>query len=210
MSSPPSPRKRPQRHGIVERTVGHSHALVILDMISCWGFPDAAPLLRQASRIAPAIAALKRRCAEARIPVIYANDNSGQWRSDFRAVVRDALGAPGPGARITQQLEPGEADYFVLKPKHSAFFATPFELLLDHLRTQCLVVTGVASDQCVLNTVSDARMRDFEVVVPADCIATQTPARNRRALQYFEDVLGVKTTSGPALSLTAGRSGRGR
>jgi nicotinamidase-related amidase len=206
MSSPPSPRKRPQRHGIVERPARHSHALVILDMISCWAFPDAGPLLRQASRIAPAIAALKRRCAEARIPVIYANDNSGQWRSDFRAVVREALESPGAGARITQQLEPGEADYFVLKPKHSAFFATPFELLLDHLRTQRLLVTGVASDQCVLNTVSDARMRDFEVVVPADCIATQSVARNRRALQYFEDVLGVKTTSGPALRLAAGRS----
>jgi nicotinamidase-related amidase len=202
MTSPPSPRKRPQRKGIIERTARHSHALVILDMVSCWGFPDAAPLLRQASRIAPAIAALKRRCAQARIPVIYANDNSGQWRSDFKYVVRESLESPGPGARITQQLEPGEDDYFVLKPKHSAFFATPLELLLDHLRTQRLIVTGVSSDQCVLNTVSDARMRDFEVVVPADCVATQTPARNRRALGYFEDVLGVKTTPGPSLRLS--------
>ena len=201
MTSPPSPRKRPQRKGIIERTARHSHALVILDMVSCWGFPDAAPLLRHASRIAPAIASLKRRCEQARIPVIYANDNSGQWRSDFKYVVRESLESPGPGARITQQLQPGDADYFVLKPKHSAFFATPLELLLDHLRTQRLVVTGVSTDQCVLNTVSDARMRDFEVVVPADCVATQTPARNRRALDYFENVLGVKTTAGPALRL---------
>ena len=128
-----------------------------------------------------AIATLKRRWAAARVPVIYANDNSGQWRSDFKFVVDESLDSQGLGAEITRQLQPAPDDYFVLKPKHSAFFATPLEILLDHLRAKRLIIAGVAGDQCVMNTAADARMRDFDVVVPSDCIASLTQARNAPA-----------------------------
>ena len=175
-------------------------------MISCWTFPDAEPLLRHASRIAANIAALKHRCVTARVPVIYANDNSGQWRSDFKYVVRESLASEGPGADITRQLQPGDEDYFVLKPKHSAFFATPLEILLDHLKTECLIITGVAADQCVVNTVADARMRDFEAIVPSDCVATQSAARQRSALRHFEEVLDVRTPRGQHVSLEMKRA----
>lgn len=196
MSTTTSSRHRPQRSGLIEHDARHSNALLILDMISCWQFSDGPALGRQALRIAPAIAALKARCVAARVPVVYANDNSGQWRSDFQFLVRESLESPGIAAKITRELEPAPGDYFVLKPKHSAFFATPLEILLDHLATRRLIVTGVASDQCVANTVADARMRDFEVVVPADCVATQSADRNRRALKHLEDVLDVRTTPG--------------
>jgi nicotinamidase-related amidase len=199
----PSPRHRSQRTGLIEHDATHDSALVILDMISCWSFPDAAPLLKAASRVAPTIARLEQRCRAAGVPVIYANDNSGQWRSDFKFVVSESLESAGPGAEITRQLEPGPEDYFILKPKHSAFFATPLEILLDHLRTQRLVIVGVAGDQCVLNTATDARMRDFEVVVPSDCVASLTPQRNRRAIEHLRDVLKVNTASAPEVRLRA-------
>jgi len=178
-------------------------ALLIVDMISRWDFPDAEPLLRHAVPIAPRIAALKRRCLASGVPVIYANDNRGHWRSDFRHVVRTALDQPGRGADIARQLEPSEEDYFVLKPRHSAFFATPLEILLDVLGTRRLIVAGVSSDQCVLHTAADARMRNLEVVVPRDCVATQSPARHRRALAHFEEVLAVKTSPGRSIRLHA-------
>jgi nicotinamidase-related amidase len=205
MPPPPSPRRRPQRRGLIEQHGRHASALLILDMISCWDFPDAAPLARAAAPVAAHIAALKRRCAAAKVPVIYANDNSGQWRSDFKFVVRASLESNGPGADITRLLQPGDEDYFVLKPKHSAFFATPLEILLDHLKTERLIVTGVAADQCVANTVADARMRDFDAVVPADCVATQSETRLRNALRHFEEVLDVRTTPGRHLRFPSGR-----
>jgi nicotinamidase-related amidase len=201
MPTSPSPRRRPQRTGLIEKDGQHDTALIVLDMISCWNFPDAAALERQAAAMTPAIARLKQRCAQARVPVIYANDNSGQWRSDFKFVVRESLEGTGRGADITRSLEPGPDDYFVLKPKHSAFFATPLELLLDHLRAKRLIIAGVAGDQCVLNTAADARMRDFEVVVPSDCIASLTAARNRRAAEHLRDVLGVHTGASPTIRL---------
>jgi predicted amidohydrolase len=131
------------------------------------------------------------------VPVVYANDNSGQWRSDFKFVVHGSLESTGPGADITRALEPAAQDYFVLKPKHSAFFATPFEILLDHLGTRRLIIAGVSGDQCAINTAADARMRDFEVAVPADCVASLTPARNQRAIEHLRDVLGIRPAGRP-------------
>jgi nicotinamidase-related amidase len=187
--------------GIAAKGDAHESALLIVDMISRWDFPDAAPLLRQTAPIAPCIAALKKRCTAAGVPVIYANDNRGHWRSDFRHVVQAALEQAGPGAQIAHLRDPSAEDYFVLKPKHSAFFATPLQLLLEVLGTRRLILAGVSSDQCVLQTAADARMRNFEVVVPRDCIATQSKARQQRALTHFQDVLAIRTPSGRSIRL---------
>jgi nicotinamidase-related amidase len=186
---------------LAEERASAATALLVIDMISEWSFDGARPLLAQAATIAPRIAALTARCRAAGVPVIYANDNRGQWRSDFRQVVEHALAAGGAGARIADQLAPHDDDYFVLKPKHSAFFATPMELLLQHLEVRRLLLAGVACDQCVMATASDARMRDYEVMVPRDCVASPTVARNRRALEHLEQVMQLRTTASPRVRL---------
>ena len=189
------PASRTSTYTLAERRAAGATALLIIDMISSWQFPDADKLLPQAAAVAPRIAALKARCRRAGVPAIYANDNRGQWRSDFRQVVEQAVRAGGDGAEIARQLAPHDDDYFVLKPKHSAFFATPLHLLLQHLQVERLLITGVASDQCIVTSAVDARMRDFEVVVPRDCTATQSAARQQRALRHFEEALDIRTTA---------------
>jgi nicotinamidase-related amidase len=183
---------------------GHT-ALLIIDMISCWDFPDAEKLLPGAHAIARRIAALKARCTRAGVPAIYINDNRGRWRSDFPKLVELSLASGGAGAEITSALLPQETDYFVLKPKQSAFFATPLELLLAYLKATRLIVTGVASDQCIWATVADAGMRDLQAVVPRDCVASQTSARNERFLRQVQEALRVSTTPGPRIGLPARR-----
>jgi nicotinamidase-related amidase len=89
----------------------------------------------------------------------------------------------------------------VLKPMHSAFFGTPLQLLLTHLQVKHLVLTGVASDQCVLATAATARMHQYRVSVPRDTSASQTPTRSRAAILYFEQVLQLRTTSSARLRL---------
>lgn len=196
------PSRKKNASSLATRRAPGDTAMLIIDMISGWDFPDATKLLRMSATIAPRIAALKARCRRAGVPVIYANDNRGQWRSDLRRVVDNAVQAGGQGGRIVAQIAPDDDDYFVLKPKHSAFFATPMDLLLQHLKVTRLILTGVASDQCVVTSAVDARMRDYAVVVPRDCVASQTAARNRRALQHFEEVLDIRTTASNRLRLT--------
>jgi len=176
-----------------ERAVAGA-AMLIIDMVSHWDFVDADKLLPRARGIARAIARLKQRARAAGVPVIYANDNAGRWRSDFRTLIDEATKAGGPGAEIAELLAPDQDDYFLLKPKQSAFFGTPLELLLQHLKVDRLLLTGVASDQCILVTAAEAVMRDFEVTVPKDCVASQTVARNRTVLRQLEDFHNIPTT----------------
>src|SRR5262249_40947722 len=120
--------------------------------------------------------------------VIYVNDNFGRWRSDFRAQVRHCLEDGVPGRPLAELLRP-EEDYFVLKPKHSGFFSTTLDILLRHLGTRAVVLTGIAGNICVLFTATAAYTRAFGLVVPADCVASNSAAENTHALEQMRTVL---------------------
>ena len=192
---------KPDRAPLADRPAPDGSALLVVDMISTWNFAGADKIVRAALAIAPRIGALKRRCLRAGVPVIYVNDNRGRWRSEFRELVRVSIAESATGAAIAKHLQPGDDDYSVLKPKHSAFYATPLDLLLRDLRVTRLVISGVASDQCIVMSAAEATMRDYDVVVPRDCIADQTPARTARALRHLREALDVETTASARLRL---------
>jgi nicotinamidase-related amidase len=200
----------PKRAPLAERPAGHATALLIVDMISNWDFPDAEKLAPGALSIAPRIAALRRRCEKAAIPTIYVNDNRDRWRSEFHELAREAAGASRTGAAIAACLMPTESDYSVLKPKHSAFYATPLDLLLRHLRVAHLLITGIATDMCIAMSAAEARMRDYDVVVPRDCVAALSSALSARALGLLEDSHHLKTTASTRIRLDAAAPTGGR
>jgi nicotinamidase-related amidase len=197
----------PSRAPLADAPAAHGLALLILDMISCWDFPDADKIAPGAVRIAPRIGALKTRCKRAGVPSIYVNDNRDRWRSEFRELARLAAGASAAGAAIAQRLQPDDDDYAVLKPKHSAFFETPLDLLLRHLRVSRLIITGVTTDLCISMSAAGARMRDYEVTVPMDCVAALSGPRNAGALRMLEDAHGIRTTRSSRVLLSS-RSNR--
>lgn len=164
-------------------------ALLLVDVINDFAFEDSEKILRYVEPMARNIAELKRRAKEAGVPCIYANDNFGKWQSDFRKLIEHCLRDEAPGKPIVEKLLPAEDDYFVLKPKHSGFFSTTLDTLLRYLDVSRLVITGVAGNICVLFTASDAFMRDFEVWVPSDCIASNEESDNRHALQQMQQIL---------------------
>jgi nicotinamidase-related amidase len=185
------PAKNPDLHGNAPDTC--EVALLLVDVINDLEFPGGRAILAPALRAARKIAALKARARKARVPVIYANDNFGRWRSNFADVVEHCLRDGVRGQPIAELLAPDHDDYFVLKPKHSAFYATTLETLLGYLKTRRLILAGFAGDACVLMTAADAYMRDVEVYVPSDCTASQSQAENRKALQYMKRVLHADT-----------------
>lgn len=136
-------------------------------MINDLEFDGGERLLSHALPMARALATFKRRAKLHGVPVIYANDNFGRWRSDFPKLVQYCLQAEVRGHPIVKALQPDDDDYFVLKPKHSAFFQTNLEILLDYLGARTLILTGMAADICVLFSPNDAYMRDFRIYVPA-------------------------------------------
>jgi isochorismate hydrolase len=160
-------------------------ALLLIDWINDLEFPEGEKLLPRALTAANATAALRRRAKQAGVPVIYCNDNFGKWRSDFRALLEHCLNDEVRGRPIAELLAPDEHDYFVLKPKHSGFHSTSLEVLLAHLGAKTLILTGIAGNFCVLFTAHDAYMRDFRLLVPHDCLASEEEADNRHALEHM-------------------------
>jgi len=108
-------------------------ALLLVDVINPLDFPEADQLLRYAVPAVENLAELKRRARSAGVPVVYANDNFGRWRSDLSAVVERCRERGCKGAALVERLYPDKDDYFVLKPKHSAFFSTTLDTLLQYL-----------------------------------------------------------------------------
>ena len=181
-------------------------ALLLVDMINDFEFPGGETLFAAALPVAERIAALKQRAVQAGIPVIYANDNFGKWRSDFRKQVEHCLNDPVRGKPIVQLLNPAPEDYYVLKPRHSAFYATPLDLLLAYLKVQTLIITGIAGDVCVLFTAGDAFMRDYNLCVPSDCIASLSPEANRNCLDQMNKILEADIRPSTKLDLHALKS----
>jgi nicotinamidase-related amidase len=181
------PSKNEDLHGNVPDAC--AVALLLIDVINDLEFDGGEALLEPALRAAEQIALLKKRARSAGVPVIYVNDNFGRWRSDFRALVSHCLEDGVRGRRIVQMLRPDEEDYFVLKPKHSGFFASALEVLLAYLGAETLILTGFAGDICVLFTAHDAFMRDFHLVVPSDAVASESDEKTRTALETMRTLL---------------------
>jgi nicotinamidase-related amidase len=181
------PSKNHDLHGNVPDTA--AVALLLIDFINDFEFEDGKALLRHALPAAKRTAALKSRVRNAAIPVIYVNDNFGKWQSNFSKLITHCLEDNVRGRPVVELLQPADDDYFVLKPKQSGFYASTLDILLAYLQVETLIITGVAGNICVLFTAHDAYMRDFHLIIPADCIASQTVQENTSALKHMNSVL---------------------
>lgn len=179
--------KSKRLHGNVTET--SSVVLLLIDVINDLEFPDNKALVRAARPMATRIARLKQRACRAGIPAVYVNDNFGKWRSDFKKQVEHCLRDDVSGKVLSEALTPGPEDYFVLKPKHSGFFSTTLEILLQYLGARTLILTGIAGDRCVLFTAHDAFVRDYRIFIPSDCVASNTPSDNKAALKLMKRIL---------------------
>jgi nicotinamidase-related amidase len=177
-------------------------ALLLVDVINDFDFPGGAQLLRHALPAAKRIVALKERCRRDGIPAIYVNDNFGKWRSDFRSLVSHCLQKDMRGQRVVKLLKPERDDYFVLKPKHSGFYSTTLDLLLQYLGAKTLILTGFTGDICILFTANDAFVRDYRLVIPSDCVVSQDSTENQRALKYMKRVVDADIHTSEKLDLS--------
>jgi nicotinamidase-related amidase len=201
------PPRNPDLHGQVPDK--SAVALLLVDVINDLEFPEGDQLLRHALPMADHIAALKRRARQAHIPAVYVNDNFGRWQSDLRALIEHCLEDGVRGEPVVQRLRPEPDDYFVLKPKHSGFYSTVLDVLLKYLEVRTVILTGMAANICILFTANDAYMRDYHLVVPADCVASNTVEENAHALRQMERILKADVTPSEGIDLDGLKRRRG-
>src|ERR1044072_674479 len=124
------PAKNEDLHGNVPDKA--AVALLLIDVINDLDFESGEELLKHALPMAKRIAQLKKRARQAGIPAIYVNDNFGRWQSDFNKLLTHCLEEDVCGRPLAEILKPDEDDYFVLKPKHTGFFSTALDTLLEY------------------------------------------------------------------------------
>jgi nicotinamidase-related amidase len=176
-------------------------ALVIIDMVNALDFEGGERMKAPAEATIAPILTLREAADAAGVPVIYVNDNNGQWHSERDRLIEAALAKDGPGHRLIEQLRPREDDYFIIKPQFSGFYATNLPVLLPQLGVSRLVLTGVAADICVLFTAADAHMRQYDLWVPADAVAGNHDERTRWAIEIMKNSMKAEVRSTQDLSL---------
>jgi nicotinamidase-related amidase len=167
--------------------------LLLVDFLNFMDFGSAKMLAPHALRAARRARDLKRRMTRSRAPVIYANDNFGQWESDIHAIVETCIARGGASRQLAELIAPEPGDRSVLKPRHSAFFGTPLEFLLNDLNARRLVITGLTTDSCVMFTAHDAYVRGYRIWVPSDCVAAARAQYTRDSLEHMARVLKAST-----------------
>jgi nicotinamidase-related amidase len=183
-------------------------ALLLVDVVNRLDFPGSRTLVEACLPMSRRLERLARRARDAGMPVIYVNDNFGRWESDWRKVLEACLAPDSPGRPMVERLRPRQGDYFVLKPKHSGFYSTTLDLLLRYLGVETLILTGIATDICILFTANDAYMRDYRLFVPSDCCAANRRSEHSGSLGQIRKVL--KADTHPSSRLDLGALCRGR
>jgi nicotinamidase-related amidase len=185
-----APPKRPSlKLGAEGKLPRSSTVLLLVDVINPLQFSGAKDLAEPAMAAALATARLKRRLAHEGVVTVYANDNYGVWRSDFRDLLAHCQAQAGAPGYIACQLAPEPEDLVLLKPRHSAFFGTPLDLVLTQMHAHTLVLAGLAADVCVQLTAMDATLHGYKLWVPNDCTAAESPEHKKTALAYMSRVL---------------------
>jgi nicotinamidase-related amidase len=144
-------------------------ALVVIDMINPYDHADADLLVGSVRDALPRMVSLIERSEAEHVPVIYVNDNFGSWRSNRDELVASALDGHHP--ELVEPIKPGRDSLFVVKARHSIFFQTPLEYLLNQEGIDRLVLVGQATEQCVLYSALDAHIRHLQVCLPPDAVA---------------------------------------
>lgn len=176
-------------------------ALLLVDVVNELEFDGGDRLAVAAEPMADRLAELRRRSTAAGVPTIFVNDNFGDWRRSFEELVARVRHRDVRGRRLADTLPPGEDDYYILKPRHSGFYATALHELLEELEVRRVIVGGVQTHQCVMLTATDAHLRHYRVAVPEDGCAAESEEEHRRALALLRSGFRVDTSPTAELEL---------
>jgi nicotinamidase-related amidase len=167
-----------------------SDALLLVDVINDFRHEDGERLLASFRERLDGLTAAISQARDAETPIVYANDNRGQWDGDRDRLVREAL--EGPGGDLVDAIAPREGDRFVVKPRYSGFDHTPLELILHDLEVDRILLAGAATEGCVVQTAVDGRELGFKITVLADACASPDERLENVALTYLQDVVGAR------------------
>ncbi|MEU9420682.1 isochorismatase family cysteine hydrolase [Streptomyces sp. NPDC051000] len=169
-----------------------STALIVIDMLNTYEHEDADSLIPSVRKVLPALQEVLKRARDASAPVVYVNDNFGQWRSHHGELVQAALAGKHP--ELVEPILPDEDSLFIVKARHSIFYETPLAYLLGQLEVRRLVLCGQVTEQCILYSALDAHIRHFDVTVVPETLAHIDEELAQAALRMMRTNMSATVT----------------
>lgn len=193
-------------------------ALLVVDLQNDFCHADGAYAragldLRGVHAMLPHVVHLIDAAADRDVPVVltlleYPRDASGAVlsmgvsgnRPAALAALPDRLAEGSWGARLIDLLLPPEHATFVVKHSYSAFLGTRLDTYLRRLSVTKLVICGLATNGCLLHTVFDAHGLGYEVLLPAEAIATYWPDLESAAITILTSMIGAPVATADVLA----------
>jgi nicotinamidase-related amidase len=190
-------RARHRRHGEGEGRT----ALLVVDMLNSYDHDEAEQLAESVADSVSPIRDLIERAGKEEVPLVYVNDNYGDWNTSATELAEHAMAGRHP--ELVEPLLPPEDAAFVLKARHSVFYGTPLEYVLDSLEVDRVVLTGQVTEQCILYSALDAYVRHLRVAVPRDGVAHIYEHLAEPALEMMERNMSAEIVSSADCDLGA-------
>jgi nicotinamidase-related amidase len=143
--------------------------LVVIDMLNRYEHEDADALIPSVRAMLPTMQELIERARKSDTPIVYVNDNYGDWSAGPAELCERAL--HGPDRTLVEPILPPPGAAFVTKARHSIFYETSLDYLLKSQGIDRLILAGQVTEQCVLYSALDAYVRHYHVTVPRDAVA---------------------------------------
>jgi nicotinamidase-related amidase len=157
--------------------------LLVVDMLNSYDHPDAEPLKESAREVVPVLGDLIETARAHDLPVIWINDNHGDWTAGRHGLTESAL--EGAGHELIDPIAPPNDAPFVIKARHSIFYGTQMEYMLREHDLDRIILTGQVTEQCILYSALDAYVRHFSVRVASDAVAPIDPELGEAALRMM-------------------------
>ena len=165
-----------------EEVLGDSPALLVVDMT--YGFVDdrfptgfsqtGEPCLKNIRKLIDA-------AKEKGMPVIYTRDMSdpeevyrihrGAWNFKSNPISEELRQEYNT---IHASIAPEKADIVIQKSKPSAFFGTPLAAMLNYMKVDSVILTGMVTSGCIRATALDAFSYNYRVIMPIECVADRS------------------------------------
>jgi nicotinamidase-related amidase len=170
-------------------------ALIVIDMLNPYDHEDAEPLRASVRGMLPALLALIEGSRERDLPVVYVNDNHGDWSAARAEIVSKALEGTDPG--LVRPIAPPPGTPFVVKARHSIFYETQLEYLLRQDGIERLILAGQVTEQCILYSALDGYVRHFDITIASDAVAPIHEHLAAAALEMMHVNMRAQVLPGP-------------
>jgi maleamate amidohydrolase len=163
-------------------------AILVIDMLN--DYFVAGPMREQRTALVANINRLVREGRQRGWPVIWVRQEFAPDLSDAFLVMRKkhiVITIAGTmGCQLLPELERLATDHEIVKKRYSAFFRTTLEDLLVSLQVTHLVLGGINTHACVRMAAIDAYQRDYEVIIPRECVASPDAEHQDVSLRYLQ------------------------